>query len=188
VQDAGRPAPARCQRDVCPQGSVRRSRAPGTRSGSTLADGKTIDLEAPAQDLVDGRQMRLAARVSRAQAVSATPSSTIEIQPSAVSSRGIGDDVRLGCADFSLDEAILAGAKVRIPTVEGPVVMTVAPGSTSGKTLRLKGRRLHAQERRARRPAGDPARSTCPGRRRRSCRARLEGWRDSRDLRGKFAV
>jgi DnaJ-class molecular chaperone len=40
---------------------------------------------------------------------------------------------------ISLNEAI-EGAKVRIPTVEGPVMTTVAPGSTSGKTLRLKGR------------------------------------------------
>jgi DnaJ-class molecular chaperone len=32
------------------------------------------------------------------------------------------------------------GAKVKVPTVDGPVMLTVAPGSGSGKVLRLKGK------------------------------------------------
>ena len=40
---------------------------------------------------------------------------------------------------MTLDEAV-RGAKVKVPTVEGPVMLTIAPGSGSGKVLRLKGR------------------------------------------------
>ena len=34
----------------------------------------------------------------------------------------------------------MLGAKVKVPTPEGPVMLTVPKGSTSGKVLRLKGR------------------------------------------------
>ena len=54
------------------------------------------------------------------------------------SSRRDGDDVRLELP-ITLDEAV-AGAKVKVPTVDGPVMLTVAPGSGSGKVLRLKGK------------------------------------------------
>jgi DnaJ-class molecular chaperone len=40
---------------------------------------------------------------------------------------------------ISLSEAVLGG-KVRMPTVEGAVSLTVPAGTTSGKTFRLKGR------------------------------------------------
>jgi DnaJ-class molecular chaperone len=39
----------------------------------------------------------------------------------------------------TLKEAVL-GAKVRVPTPEGPVMLTVPKGTSSGKVLRLKGR------------------------------------------------
>jgi DnaJ-class molecular chaperone len=39
----------------------------------------------------------------------------------------------------SLDEAVL-GAKVRVPTVDGPVMLSVPKRSTSGNVLRLKGK------------------------------------------------
>ena len=34
----------------------------------------------------------------------------------------------------------MLGAKVKVPTPEGPVMLTVPKGTTSGKVLRLKGR------------------------------------------------
>jgi DnaJ-class molecular chaperone len=49
-----------------------------------------------------------------------------------------GDDVRLDLP-VTLNEAV-AGAKVRMPTVEGPVALTLPPGTNSGKVFRLKGR------------------------------------------------
>ena len=52
-----------------------------------------------------------------------------------------GDDVRLDLP-VRLDEAVL-GARIKLPTVEGAVMMTIPDGSTSGKVLRLKGRGFH---------------------------------------------
>jgi DnaJ-class molecular chaperone len=49
-----------------------------------------------------------------------------------------GDDVRLDLP-VTLVEAV-QGAKVRMPTVEGAVSLTIPPGTTSGKVFRLKGR------------------------------------------------
>jgi len=66
------------------------------------------------------------------------------------------------------------------------VMMTITPGSTSGKTLRLKGRGFTRKNG----ERGDqlvtllvdvPADDA-------DLINRLEGWCDSRDLRGKFAV
>ena len=34
----------------------------------------------------------------------------------------------------------MLGAKVKVPTADGPVMLTVPKGSTSGKVLRLKGK------------------------------------------------
>ncbi len=65
---------------------------------------------------------------------------TLEIQPHRVFTRD-GDDVRLDLP-ISLAEAVLGGT-VRVPTVEGAVMLTVPAGSSSGKTLRLKGRGFH---------------------------------------------
>jgi DnaJ-class molecular chaperone len=38
-----------------------------------------------------------------------------------------------------LHEAVL-GARVRVPTLDGDVELTIPPGSNSGRTFRLKGR------------------------------------------------
>jgi len=62
---------------------------------------------------------------------------TIEIDPHPFFER-VGDDVRLELP-VTLDEAV-RGAKVKVPTVDGAVMLTIAPGSSSGKVLRLKGK------------------------------------------------
>ena len=54
-----------------------------------------------------------------------------------------GDTIRLDLP-ITLKEAV-TGAKVRVPTVDGPVMLTVPAGSSSGKTLRLKGRGFSAK-------------------------------------------
>lgn len=49
-----------------------------------------------------------------------------------------GADIELDLPT-SVSEAVL-GAKVSVPTVEGPVTLTVPPGTSSGSRLRLRGR------------------------------------------------
>ena len=52
--------------------------------------------------------------------------------------RRAGDDIELDLP-VTISEAAL-GAKVEVPTVEGPVTVTIPPGTSSGARLRLRGR------------------------------------------------
>jgi len=102
----------------------------------TLADGSTIDLKLPA-GLEDGTQMRLKGKGEAGPGGQGDALVTIEIDKHNFFTRD-GDDVRLDLP-VTLDEAV-NGAKVKVPTVEGPVMLTIAPGTSSGRLLRLKGR------------------------------------------------
>ncbi|MDN4631461.1 DnaJ C-terminal domain-containing protein [Sphingomonas sp. PsM26] len=108
----------------------------------TLADGKTIDLKIPA-GLESGAQMRLAGKGQPGPGGNGDGIVTIEIQPHRFFERD-GDNVLLDLP-ISLSEAVL-GASVRVPTVEGAVMLTVPKGSSSGKMLRLRGRGFHRKD------------------------------------------
>ncbi|MBN8810310.1 MULTISPECIES: DnaJ C-terminal domain-containing protein [unclassified Sphingomonas] len=105
----------------------------------TLRDGKTIDLKLPA-GLESGTQMRLAGKGEEGPGGAGDAIVTIEIQPHRFFQRD-GDDIRLDLP-VTLSEAVL-GAEVRVPTPDGAVMLKVPKGSSSGKTLRLKGRGFH---------------------------------------------
>lgn len=49
-----------------------------------------------------------------------------------------GDDLHAD-VDVTIDEAVL-GAKVQAPTIDGKVTITIPPGTSSGKRLRLRGK------------------------------------------------
>jgi DnaJ-class molecular chaperone len=102
----------------------------------TLADGKTIDLKLP-RGLEDGTKIRLSGKGQEGPAGRGDAIVTIEIQPHRFFRRE-GNNIRLDLP-VTLKEAVL-GAKVRVPTPEGPVMLTVPKGTSSGKVLRLKGR------------------------------------------------
>ena len=101
-----------------------------------LADGKTIDLKLPA-GIESGAQMRLAGKGQPGPGGNGDGIVTINILPHRFFRRD-GDDVRLDLP-VSLAEAVL-GAVVRVPTTQGPVMLSVPRGSSSGKVLRLRGR------------------------------------------------
>jgi len=105
----------------------------------TLQSGKTIDLKISAE-AVSGTPMRLAGQGEQGPGGPGDATVNIEVKPHRFFTRD-GDDVRLDLP-IRLDEAVL-GARVRVPTVEGAVMMTIPEGSTSGKVLRLKGRGFH---------------------------------------------
>jgi DnaJ-class molecular chaperone len=148
----------------------------------TLGDGKTIDLKLPA-GVEDGTQMRLKGKGEQGPGGAGDALVTIDVTPHAFFRRD-GDDVRLDLP-ITLDEAV-NGAKVKVPTVERPVMLTLAPGSSSGKVLRLKGKgftRIDGSR-------GDqlitlaidvPADDA-------ELTKRLEGWQDTRNLRSKLGV
>ena len=106
-----------------------------------VADGKTIDLKLPA-GVEDGTQMRLAGKGEEGPGGHGDALVTIQVQPHAFFRRD-GDDIRLDLP-IGIDEAV-SGAKIRVPTVDGAVMLTVPAGSSSGKTLRLKGRGFSAK-------------------------------------------
>ena len=108
---------------------------------------------------------------------------TIAVQPHAFFRRE-GDNIRLDLP-ISLDEAV-NGAKVKVPTVAGAVMLTIAPGSSSGKVLRLKGKGFARKDGshgdqlvslEIELPQGDS-----------DLARRLEGWQDERPLRARLGV
>jgi len=105
----------------------------------TLQSGKTIDLKISAE-AVAGTPMRLAGQGEPGPGGPGDATVTVEVKPHRFFMRD-GDDVRLDLP-IRLDEAVL-GARIKLPTVEGAVMMTIPEGSTSGKVLRLKGRGFH---------------------------------------------
>lgn len=107
----------------------------------TLADGRTLDLKLPA-GVETGTQMRLAGRGEEGPGGTGDAIVTIEVQPHRFFTRH-GDDVRVDLP-LTLKEAVLGGS-VKVPTVENPVMVTIPAGTTSGKTLRLKGKGFHGK-------------------------------------------
>jgi DnaJ-class molecular chaperone len=108
----------------------------------TLSSGKTIDLKITAE-AVAGTPLRLAGQGEAGPGGPGDATVTIEVKPHRFFTRD-GDDVRLNLP-IRLDEAV-NGAKIKLPTVEGAVMMTIPAGSNSGKVLRLKGRGFHRRD------------------------------------------
>lgn len=143
-----------------------------------LQDGKAIDVKLPA-GLESGMQIRLAGKGQQGPGGAGDALVTIEIRPHPFFRRE-GDDVRVDLP-ITLREAMLGG-KVKVPTVDGPVMLAVPAGSSSGKTLRLKGKGFIAKggvrgdqlvTLMIDVPPDDAA-----------LRAFLESWDDSRSVRG----
>lgn len=102
----------------------------------TLADGKTIDLKLPA-GVEDGTQMRLKGKGQHGPGGAGDGIVTVSVGSHPFYRRD-GDNVRMDLP-ITLDEA-LNGAKVKCPTVEGPVMLTIKPGTHGGTVMRLKGK------------------------------------------------
>src|SRR5690554_1946224 len=147
-----------------------------------LSDGSTVDLKLPA-GVESGTQMRLKGKGQPGPGGAGDALVTIEIEPHPFFVRD-GADVRLELP-ITLDEAV-RGAKVKVPTVDGPVMLTVAAGSGSGKVLRLKGKgfskkgggrgdQLVTLEIQLPEDLGELAR-------------RLEGWSDATKVRNRLGV
>ncbi|MEY5007272.1 MAG: hypothetical protein RL764_588 [Pseudomonadota bacterium] len=102
----------------------------------TLPDGKTIELKLPA-GLDSGTQMKLAGKGHPGPGGAGDAIITLDIAAHPFFTRD-GDHVRLDLP-VTLIEAV-RGGPVKVPTVDGPVMLNIPKGATSGKTLRLKGR------------------------------------------------
>jgi DnaJ-class molecular chaperone len=102
----------------------------------TLADGGTIDLKLPA-GVESGTQMRLAGKGQPGPGGTGDGIVTITVKDHPFFERD-GASIRLDLP-VTLNEAV-KGAKVKVPTVDGPVMLSIPAGSSSGKVMRLKGK------------------------------------------------
>ena len=102
----------------------------------TLADAATIDLKLPA-GVESGTQMRLAGKGQPGPGGTGDGIVTITVKDHPFFVRE-GANIRLDLP-VTLNEAV-KGAKIKVPTVDGPVMLSIPAGSTSGKVMRLKGK------------------------------------------------
>jgi DnaJ-class molecular chaperone len=114
------------------------SAAKGTVQRLTLPDGATLDVTIP-PGLKDGQVLRLKGKGQPGSPGAPAGDALIEISVAPHPFfRREGNDVILELP-VTVQEAV-AGAKVRVPTIDGPVNLTIQPRSNSGTRLRLKGR------------------------------------------------
>lgn len=102
----------------------------------TMADGKTISLKLPA-GVEDGTQMRLKGKGKNGPGGAGDGLVMIEVNAHPFFRRD-GNHIRVDLP-ITIDEA-LNGAKVKCPTADGPVMLTIKPGTNGGTVMRLKGK------------------------------------------------
>jgi DnaJ-class molecular chaperone len=110
----------------------------GAKRRIAFSDGRTLDITIP-KGASDGQVLRLKGQGSPGRAGAGDALIELAIRPHPVFKRE-GDNLVMDLP-VSAPDAILGG-KIEAPTPEGPVTLTVPPGSNSGSTLRLKGRGL----------------------------------------------
>jgi DnaJ-class molecular chaperone len=114
--------------------------ARGGKQRVNLPNGRTLDLDIP-EGAVDGQTLRLKGQGMPGSKGRPAGDAYVEIrvQPHAFF-EARDNDIHIELP-VTLAEAVLGG-KVRVPTVGGPVMLNVPPGSNTGASLRLKGRGL----------------------------------------------
>jgi molecular chaperone DnaJ len=113
-------------------------------TGREVSD-KTLSIRVPA-GVSDGQRIRLAGRGQPGDHGGPTGDLyvVVHVRPHAIFGRR-GDDLTLKLP-ITFPEAVL-GATVALPTLDGePVTVRIAPGTTSGRTLRVKGRGVHRRD------------------------------------------
>ncbi len=110
--------------------------AAGRDQRITLADGKAINLKLPA-GVEDGTMMRLKDKGHPGTGGHGDGIVMVEVGTHPFFLRE-ADNIRMDLP-ITLDEAV-RGAKVKCPTVDGAVMLTIKPGSGGGTVLRLAGK------------------------------------------------
>lgn len=116
--------------------------AHGATQRLRLPSGKDVEVKIPA-GIHSGQQIRLRGQGLAGQGRTGDLLITLTIAPHPTFTLD-GADVRLDLP-VTLYEAVL-GAKVRVPTLDKPVELTIPPGTNSGRTFRLKGKGFPAKD------------------------------------------
>ncbi|MFP6748908.1 MAG: J domain-containing protein [Alphaproteobacteria bacterium] len=113
--------------------------AKGSTRRITLPDGKMLDVRIPA-GIEDGKQIRLRGQGDPGPAGPGDALVEIGVK-NHPQFRREGKDIHLDLP-LNLADAVL-GAKVEVPTIDGPVTMSIPKGANGGQTLRLKGKGIN---------------------------------------------
>lgn len=115
--------------------------ANGAKRRVTMPDGRSLDINIP-KGLRDGQTLRLKGQGRPGMGGGAAGDAlvTVTVEPHRFFERR-GDDIHL-VLPVTLHEAVL-GARIKVPTIGGPVSLTIPANSNSGDVLRLKGRGVH---------------------------------------------
>jgi DnaJ-class molecular chaperone len=104
----------------------------------TLPTGREVEVTIP-KGVADGQTIRLRGLGESASGGAGDALLTIRIAPHERFTAE-GDNIRVR-VPIDLADAVL-GAKVRVPTLTGPVEMSIPPMTSSGRTFRLRGKGL----------------------------------------------
>jgi DnaJ-class molecular chaperone len=109
----------------------------GGKQSLTLPGGTHLEVNIP-PGCRDGQTLRLRGKGQPGLGAGPAGDALIEIKvaPHKFFQR-VGDDIRID-VPITLKEAVL-GAKIKVPTANGSVTMTIPKGASSGTVLRLKG-------------------------------------------------
>jgi DnaJ-class molecular chaperone len=108
----------------------------GTKRRIAFSDGRTLDVTIP-KGAAEGQVLRLKGQGAPGRAGAGDALIELAIRPHPVFRRE-GDNLVMDLP-ISAPDAVLGG-KVEAPTPDGPVTLSIPPGSNSGSTLRLKGK------------------------------------------------
>jgi DnaJ-class molecular chaperone len=113
----------------------------------TLPGGGDLEVKIP-KGVADGQTLRLRGKGGPGHGGGAAGDAyvTLSVRPHPVFSR-VDDDIEM-TLPITIDEAVL-GARIEVPTIDGPVKMTIPKGATTGQILRLRGRGIAAKGRAA---------------------------------------
>ena len=117
--------------------------ARGSTKRLTLPDGQSLDVDIP-KGLTDGQTLRLKGKGQPGLGEGGPGDALIAVavKPHPLFKRQ-DKDIHIDLP-ITLPEAILGG-RVEVPTINGSVTMTIPKGSTSGSTLRLKGKGIETK-------------------------------------------
>ena len=134
-------------------GRVVETPCPGCRGTGSTTSERSLTVRIP-PGIEDGQRVRLAGRGSPGERGGPAGDLLVQVTvtPHPVFSRR-GDDLVL-TVPVTYPEAAL-GAQVPVPTPDGPVTLKVPPGTTTGRTFRVRGRGVPRKAGHGRRPARD---------------------------------
>ena len=111
---------------------------PGCRGEGRAVSGKTLNVRIPA-GVADGQKVRLAGRGGEGERGGPAGDLLVNVHVTPHPYLGRKDDHLTITVPITFPEAVL-GANVSVPTLDGPVTVKIPAGTSSGRTLRVRGR------------------------------------------------